>query len=79
MEDEFEAYFKCGLLEHGFLQVKGVAPNRAERLALTVLGSLEGALIMARSKHSPTPIDEIGHEVTQWVAASLPAGAPGAD
>lgn len=56
----------------------GIGSARAERLALTVLGSFEGAVMLARSKQSPAPVEEIGREVTQWIAAALNASEPGA-
>lgn len=55
----------------------GMAPDRAERLALTVLSSFEGALIVARSKESKAPIEAIGQEMSQWIAAAL--GTPARD
>ncbi len=61
------------------LMAAGVAPERANRLALTILGSLEGALMMARSQRSPAPIEEIGQEVAEWIAAILSSRNPGAD
>ncbi len=51
----------------------GLPTDRAERLALTILGSLEGALMMARSQQSPAPIKAIATEIGEWIATSLPA------
>lgn len=44
-----------GLLATSYLQ-SGVAPDRAEALALLVSAALEGALLVSRSYRSPAPI-----------------------
>jgi TetR/AcrR family transcriptional regulator, lmrAB and yxaGH operons repressor len=54
------------------LMAAGLEPDRANRLALTVLGSLEGALLMARGQASLAPIEAIGSEIAEWIAATLP-------
>lgn len=51
----------------------GVPPARADRLALTVLAGLEGSLMMARSQQSPAPIEGVGQDITELVAATLPS------
>ncbi|MCC5859063.1 MAG: TetR/AcrR family transcriptional regulator [Ectothiorhodospiraceae bacterium] len=50
----------------------GMAPDRAERLAMTVLAGLEGALMMARSEQRPTAIEGVGEEVSRLIADALP-------
>lgn len=59
------------------LMAAGIAPGRAGRLAMTVLASLEGALMMARGEQSPTPIDEVGEEVSQLILGALSSQASG--
>ena len=55
------------------LMAAGVPPGRAGSLALTVLASLEGALMMARSEQSAIPVDEVGKEVSELIAGALPS------
>jgi len=53
------------------LLAAGIAQDRAGRLALTVLASLEGALMMARSEHSASPVEQVGMEVSELIQAAL--------
>jgi len=45
----------------------GATPARACRLAMTVLASMEGALVMARNQRAPAPIHEVGTEISELV------------
>lgn len=45
------------------LRNDGVAPERAERLAWLIVGSLEGAVVMARSQRSPAPLEAVAAEL----------------
>ncbi|KAA1397458.1 TetR/AcrR family transcriptional regulator [Aeromicrobium ginsengisoli] len=41
----------------------GVSRPRAERLAWLIVGSLEGAVVMARSQRSPEPLEAVAEEI----------------
>ena len=41
----------------------GVPAERAERLAWLIVGSLEGAVVMARSQRSPVPLEAVAEEI----------------
>lgn len=41
----------------------GVPLERAERLAWLIVGSLEGAVVMARSQRSPVPLEAVAEEI----------------
>ncbi len=45
------------------LRRDGVAPARAERLAWLIVGSFEGAVVMARSQRSPVPLEAVASEL----------------
>lgn len=45
------------------LRRDGVAPARAERLAWLIVGSFEGAVVMARSQRSPVPLEAVAAEL----------------
>ena len=45
------------------LRRDGVPPQRAERLAWLIVGSLEGAVVMARSQRSPVPLEAVAAEL----------------
>jgi AcrR family transcriptional regulator len=45
------------------LRNDGVPPERAERLAWLIVGSLEGAVVMARSQRSPVPLEAVAEEL----------------
>lgn len=53
------------------LVAAGLPSARAGSLALTVLASLEGALLMARSEQSAVPVEEVGAEVSAFIAGTL--------
>jgi hypothetical protein len=57
----------------------GIEAKRAERLALFILSSFEGALILARVKKSTYPIETEGQEAARLIKsenASLPVVQP---
>lgn len=58
------------------LESAGLPTGKALRLARTILASLEGALLMARSKQSAEPIEQIGEEMARLVAGALSAERP---
>jgi AcrR family transcriptional regulator len=45
------------------LRRDGVPPARSERLAWLIVGSLEGAVVMARSQRSPEPLEAVAAEL----------------
>jgi len=58
------------LLRDG-LAAGGVLPERAGSLATLILTSVEGALILARSREDPEPLDAIADELAATVTAAL--------
>ena len=65
--DEWTHLYRDALAE------AGLADNRAERLAVTIVAGLEGALIMARGSHDPAPIREVGDELATMIGQALGA------
>ena len=45
------------------LRREGVSARRAERLAWLIVGSIEGAVVMARSQRSPEPLEAVAAEL----------------
>jgi TetR/AcrR family transcriptional regulator, lmrAB and yxaGH operons repressor len=60
-------------LSHHFLDA-GMPRARAKVLASVAVSTLEGALILARTSLSTTPLDLAGTELSALVSASLPLG-----
>lgn len=59
------------MLHHAFA-TSGIPARRAARLALLVVVSIEGALLMARAYRDCAPITELAAELEAIVAAALP-------
>lgn len=55
------------------LERAGLRTAKAHRVARTILASLEGALLMARSKQSAEPIEQTGAEIAGLVAGVVAA------
>ena len=53
------------------LAAGGVSDERADSLATLILTSVEGALIMARSRRDPAPLDTLADELAGAVGAAL--------
>lgn len=51
---------------------EGVAPDRAASLALLIVGSLEGALVVAQAQGSCAPLDTVVDELTLVCRAAIP-------
>jgi len=49
----------------------GVTPERAERLAWLIVGSLEGAVVMARSQRSPEPLEAVAAELRALIRDAI--------
>jgi AcrR family transcriptional regulator len=56
----------------GMLTSHGVPPERGERLASFVIGSVEGAVIMSRAEKSTAPLDAAAREVHDLLHSALP-------
>jgi TetR/AcrR family transcriptional repressor of lmrAB and yxaGH operons len=64
----------------------GIAPERARRIASLIVAALEGAILLARTRRSVGPLEEVADQVAEWVATetarcgpaqiSSPASAP---
>ena len=63
------------LLE-GRLIVQGVKPARAGELAVLVIASIEGALVMARARRDPEPLDNVHRQLRTLLRAELKDGSP---
>lgn len=63
--EEWEGLYRSAL------ESAGVAPGRAARLARTILAGLEGALIMARSERSVAPLEDVGDQMAEMIAAVI--------
>lgn len=55
------------------LRHAGVATQRAERLATMMIAAVEGAILLCRAQHGPTPLDEVAQELDDLLASVLPA------
>jgi AcrR family transcriptional regulator len=49
----------------------GVPTPRAERLAWLIVGSLEGAVVMARSQRSPEPLEAVAAELRVLISDAI--------
>ncbi len=47
----------------------GITPERARRIAPTIVAVLEGALIVARTRQRVTPLDDAAALIGEWIAA----------
>lgn len=54
----------------------GVAAERARAIASTIVAGLEGALLLARTRRSLAPLDEIGELLASWIAAETSGEGP---
>jgi TetR/AcrR family transcriptional repressor of lmrAB and yxaGH operons len=54
---EWEAAFAAKLEQSGF------EPQRAARLATLIIATLEGGIILSRTEHSPTPLENVAEEL----------------
>jgi AcrR family transcriptional regulator len=53
----------------------GIAPDRAAELAMMAVASLEGALILSRAYRDLAPLQTVGREVHERIAAEIAAAA----
>jgi AcrR family transcriptional regulator len=58
----------------GRLSADGVPPARAEELAVMAIAAIEGALIMARSRREPGPLETVHRQLRDLVRAELDQG-----
>ena len=61
--DEWEQLYRRAL------ESSGVESGHAARLARTILAGMEGALMIARSRRSAAPLEEVGDQMAEMVAA----------
>ena len=61
--DEWEELYRRAL------ESSGVEGAHAARLARTILAGMEGALMIARSRRSAAPLEEVGDQMAEMVAA----------
>jgi AcrR family transcriptional regulator len=54
----------------GRLQDDGVAAERAEELAMLIISSIEGAVVIARATHDVTPLDLIHRQLREQLTAA---------
>lgn len=55
------------------LSAAGCPLNRVPTLSTTLLAAVEGAIILARAHHDPTPLDDVGVELHLLLATALPS------
>jgi AcrR family transcriptional regulator len=55
------------------LREAGVPAGRAPGLAVLLISALEGAIVLARSRRSLQPLDDVQRELTPVVEAAVPA------
>ncbi len=67
------AFTRWHLLLVEVLRREGVAPKRADRLAWLIVGSIEGAVVMARSQRSPEPLDAVAAELRGVIREAVKA------
>lgn len=67
--DRWQAAYREALTE------AGVEAHRAERLATAILAGIEGALLLARARRSREPLDRVGEEMAELVAAASARGS----
>ncbi len=63
--DDWQALIRDGLT------VSGISVERADSLAILILTSVEGALILARSRRDPKPLDTVAEELAASVSEAL--------
>lgn len=56
------------------LMAEGIARERAEQLADTIIAGVEGATMMAKASRDVAPLERVGAAVSAAVAAALPSG-----
>lgn len=63
--DEWEVLYRNAL------ESSGLEHGHAARLARTILASMEGALIMARSRRDESPLEEVGDQMAEMINAVI--------
>jgi len=58
------------------LVAAGVAPDRAEDLALMTVAALEGALVLCRAQRDAAPLDGVHRQLRAQLEAELPTSRP---
>ena len=61
------------------LRRDGVAAGRAEDLAMFIITSIEGAIVVARASRTVAPLDLVHRQLCALVEAALPEGNPSDD
>jgi len=64
-----------GLLEQR-LVAQGVNASRATELAVLVIASIEGAIVMARTRRDAEPLDNVHHQLRALLRAEISEGSP---
>ncbi len=49
----------------------GIAPARAETLAVTSISSIEGALVLSRAEGSTRPLEQVGSQLLRLIAEEI--------
>jgi TetR/AcrR family transcriptional repressor of lmrAB and yxaGH operons len=55
------------------LSAGGIARDRADRLALIIIASIEGGVILCRTRQSPTPLENIADELGPLILGAMSA------
>lgn len=57
------------------LEAEGVATERAAELAVLVISSIEGALVMSRARRDSEPLEKVHHGLRAMLAAEIEGGS----
>lgn len=57
------------------LEAEGVATERADELAVLVISSIEGALVMSRARRDSEPLEKVHHGLRAMLAAEIEGGS----
>jgi AcrR family transcriptional regulator len=55
------------------LRDDGVKPAAAQSLSMTIVASIEGAVIVSRAARSTEPLEQVSHHLNELIAAHRPA------
>ena len=58
------------------LVAEGLSARRAGELAVLVIASVEGAIVMARARRDAAPLDDVHHQLRDLLRAEINEGSP---
>lgn len=54
------------------IERRGLGPDRARSLAVLIIASVEGAIVLSRAQRSAAPLERVSAELEQLLAAAVP-------